>query len=161
VWSPPQGHPSASGPDFVCSEQKLEKIAEKLTTLACFRTRVARFQRVLDFDTPKHPQEAQDNEELITHVARRPGGALGVVQVQSSARPRSRSMLVEVSGPCGTAKSDTLRPKRLPIHIGLAGERARPPVLNFFVLDQMNRTEPKTGSLSHIQRAGSSRRNLT
>ena len=59
----------------------------------------------------------RDNEELITHVARRPRGALGVVEVQSSARPRSWSMLVEVSGPCVTA-SDTLRPKRLPIHIG-------------------------------------------
>jgi hypothetical protein len=74
-----------------------------------------------------------------------PRGFRGRV-VQLSARPRSRSMLVEVSGPCGTAKSDTLRPKRLPIHIGSAGERARPPVLNFFVLDQMNRTEPKSRS---------------
>jgi hypothetical protein len=69
-------------------------------------------------------------------------GAFGDVQVQLSARPRSRSMLVEVSGPCGTA-SNTLRPKRLPIHIGSAGERARPPVQSFFVLDQMNQTEPK------------------
>jgi hypothetical protein len=68
-------------------------------------------------------------------------GAFGGVQVQLSARPRSRSMLVEVSGPSGTA-SNTLRPKRLPIHIGSAGERARPPVQSFFVLDQMNRTEP-------------------
>jgi hypothetical protein len=63
---------------------------------------------------PAHSE--RDNKELITHVARRPGGALGVVQVQLSARPRSQSMLVEVSGPCGTA-SNTLRPKRLPIHI--------------------------------------------
>jgi hypothetical protein len=38
--------------------------------------------------------------------------------------------------------SNTLRPKRLPIHIGSAGERARPPVQSFFVPDQMNRTEP-------------------
>jgi hypothetical protein len=90
---------------------------------------------------PAHNE--RDNEELITHVARRPGGALGVVQVQLSARPRSRSMLVEVSGLCGTA-SKTLRPKRLPIHIGSAGERARPPVQSFFVPDQMNRTEPGT-----------------
>jgi hypothetical protein len=29
-----------------------------------------------------------------------------------------------------------------PIHIGSAGERARPPVQSFFVLGQMNRTEP-------------------
>jgi hypothetical protein len=49
-------------------------------------------------------------------------------------------MLLEVSGPCGTV-SNTLRPKRLPIHIGSAGERARPPVQSFFVLGQMNRTE--------------------
>jgi len=56
------------------------------------------------------------------------------------ARPRSRSMLVEVSGPCCAAKSDTLRPKRFPIHRGSAGERARPPVQSFFVPDQMNRT---------------------
>ena len=41
-----------------------------------------------------------------------------------SARPRSRSMLVEVSGPSGTA-SNTLRPRRLPIHIGSVDERAR------------------------------------
>jgi hypothetical protein len=60
-------------------------------------------------------------------------------------------MLVEVSGPCGTAKSDTLRPKRLPIHIGSAGERARPPVLNFFVPDQMNRTEPNRLSLGRAR----------
>jgi hypothetical protein len=52
------------------------------------------------------------------------------------------SMLVEVSGQCGTALN-TLRPKRLPIHIGSAGERARPPVQSVFVPDQMNRTEPK------------------
>jgi hypothetical protein len=92
---------------------------------------------------PAHNE--RDNEELITHVARRPEGALGVVGCSLiSARPRSRSMLVEVSGPCGTAKSDTLRPKRLPVHIGSAGERARPPVQSFFVPGQMNRTEPNT-----------------
>jgi hypothetical protein len=47
---------------------------------------------------------------------------------------------------CGTAKSDTLRPKRLPIHIrvGSAGERSRPPVQSFFVQlpHEPNRTEP-------------------
>ena len=32
----------------------------------------------------------------------------------------------------------------LRIHTGSAGERARPPVQSFFVLDQMNRTEQKT-----------------
>jgi hypothetical protein len=37
---------------------------------------------------------------------------------------------------------DLLRPKRLPIHVGSAGKRARPPVQSFFVLGQMNRTEP-------------------
>jgi hypothetical protein len=54
-------------------------------------------------------------------------------------------MLVEVSGPCGTA-SNTQPTKTqttsLGIHIGSAGERARPPVQSFFVPDQMNRTEP-------------------
>jgi hypothetical protein len=50
-------------------------------------------------------------------------------------------MLAEVSGPSGTA-SNALRPKRLPIHIGSASERARPAVQSFFVPDQMNRTEP-------------------
>jgi hypothetical protein len=39
-----------------------------------------------------------------------------------------------------------VRPKRLPIHIGSAGERARPPVQSFFVLDQMNRTEPNVST---------------
>jgi hypothetical protein len=40
---------------------------------------------------------------------------------------------------CGTAKSDTLRPKRFPIHVGSAGERARPPVQSFiFVLKRPN-----------------------
>jgi hypothetical protein len=53
-------------------------------------------------------------------------------------------MLVEVSGLCATAKSDTLRPKRLPIHIGSAGERARPPVQSLIFVcyyqAKMNRT---------------------
>jgi hypothetical protein len=63
-------------------------------------------------------QNERDNEELITHVAR-------------------RSMLVEVSGPCGPA-SNTPRPKRLSIHIGSTGERVRPPVQSFFVPTEPN-----------------------
>jgi hypothetical protein len=51
-------------------------------------------------------------------------------------------MLVEVSGPSGTA-SNTLRPKRLPIHIGSAGERARTrPELLRTRPNEPNRTEP-------------------
>jgi hypothetical protein len=45
----------------------------------------------------------------------------------------------------GTAKSGTLRPKRVSLHIGPAGERARPPVQSFFVADQMNRTGASGG----------------
>jgi hypothetical protein len=89
---------------------------------------------------PTHNE--RDNEELITRVARQPGGPLGSCKC-SYARDHGLGACsyVEVSGPCGTA-SNTLRPRRLPIHIWSAGERARPPVQSFFVPGQMNRTEP-------------------
>jgi hypothetical protein len=73
-------------------------------------------------------------------------GAFGGVLVQLRARPRSRSMLVEVSGPSGTA-SNTLRPKRLPIHIGSAGVRREGPSSRPELLrtrpNEPNRTEPR------------------
>jgi hypothetical protein len=80
--------------------------------------------------------------------------------VQLSARPRSRSMLLEVY---------TLRPKRLPIdHIaGSAGESpgpVLPTVQSFFVpvtvRDQMNRTEPNQANKYEWPPAGTTRMSL-
>jgi hypothetical protein len=45
---------------------------------------------------PAHNE--RDNEELITHVARRPGGALGVVQVQLIKRETTVSELLRRRG---------------------------------------------------------------
>jgi hypothetical protein len=59
-----------------------------------------------------------------------------------------------VESPSLSGPIDRHDSKRLPIHIGSAGERARPPVQSFFVLDQMNRTEPivfHSAALSKLQ----------
>jgi hypothetical protein len=83
------------------------------------------------------PQAVSRESHRTRNKNKQTNSGLGVVLDQYKPKPkpkhgRSRSMLVEVSVPCGTA-SNTLRPKRLPIHIGSAGERARLPVQSFFV----------------------------